>query len=99
MSAITRQVKGMDITLDPRVLEDWDVLNDLMSLIVDEGEEITPQQTKDMVKSINRLTELLYGESFEKIKKRLRKANGGFLTTTTITEFINETFDVFSKNS
>lgn len=100
MPKITKNVMGIDVTLDPRILEDWDVLNDLMSLIVDEDDsEITPQRSKEMMVGINRLIGSLYGDDFAKIKNDLRKANGGFLTITIISEFINSTFDAFSKNS
>lgn len=98
MAAITKQVKGIDVTIDPRILEDWDVIHDLMGLVVDDKEELTPAQSKQMIESMDRLTKALYGEQFSKIKKRLRKANGGFLTTTLISEFINETFEMFQKN-
>lgn len=101
MAQITKQIKGIDIKLDPDILEDWDVLNDLMTLVPDdEGVDPDPKESREMLMAVNRLANTLYGKNFENIKKKLRTANGGKLPFTLVTEFINDTFVAFqAKNS
>lgn len=98
MSEVTKQVMGIDVTLDPAVLEDWDVMCSLTALIPDDSGEMTTEQLKDSVEALKSLAETLYGGRFETIKKRLRKAHGGKLSITTVSEFIGETFEAFQKN-
>lgn len=97
MSELTKQVQGMEITLDPRVLEDWDIVCALTSLL-NADDEMDTDDVKDSIESIQLLTERLYGKQFDKIKKRLRKAHGGYLPISAVADFIGETFEVFQKN-
>lgn len=97
----TKPVMGIEITLDPETLQDWDVVNDLMILTSDEDEdpsESSIQETKAKLAAINRIADTLYGKNFAKYKTKLRSANGGKLTVELVMNFINETFEAFQKN-
>lgn len=101
MATETKQVKGLDVTLDPSILEDWDVMNDIMNLVNDDPDkELTVAESKEMLQAANRLIDTIYGKDFERIKKKLRTANGGKLPLSLVMEFINDTFVAFQqKNS
>lgn len=99
MSKVTKSIKGMDVTLDPDILEDFDVISDLMATVIDDEKNPTPEESKESLEALIRLTNTLYGDEFPNIKKCLRKANGGKLPMSLIGEFISETFEAFSKNS
>lgn len=99
MAEVTKKIKGMEITLDPDILEDFDVMSNLMSIVPSENENPTPEESKRSMEALMNLTNTLYGKDFEKIKTRLRKANGGKLPVSLIGEFISETFEAFAKNS
>lgn len=97
---ITRQVMGIDVSMNPDVLEDYDLMHDLRVLMPKEdGEEFSPLDIGKTLDALDRITDMLYGEQFPDIKKKLRTANGGILTTKLMSEFVTETFEVFQKNS
>lgn len=100
MAKETKAVRGIEVTLDPDVLQDWDVVNDLMALTPgeDADDEKSIEETKAMFEAMNRIADTLYGKDFDRYKRKLRSANGGKLPVDLVVGFINDTFEAFQKN-
>lgn len=99
MANITKQIKGIDVTLDPEVLQDYEVLMLLTKTVSDPGKELTPEESIESMKAMDEIAHIIYGKKFDGIKKKLRTANGGKLPVELVAEFIGETFTEFQKNS
>lgn len=99
MAVETRQVMGVDVSLDPEVVEDWDVTRTLMKLTKYEGKDnLTDQDSVEMVESLERIMDLIYGDKLDKYLKKLRTANGGKLPTSLVWRFVSQTIIEFQKN-
>lgn len=89
----TRQVQGINVTLDPEIFEDWDVFETMTDFLNPE----TDDQNKML--ATRRLVDLVLGDQFESIKKKLRAANGGKLPTEKVGEFVAQTIEAFGNNA
>lgn len=99
MAKETKKVLGIEVTLDPDILQDWDVVNDIVSVMNDDdGQERSSKELKEMFGTLNRLIKVLYGDEFENIKATLRDKHNGNLPFEIVSQFIGETFNAFAKN-
>lgn len=88
----TRQVEGIDVTLDPDIFQDWDVfeaLTDFMSTETDDQEKML---------ATRRMVDLVLGDQFVSIKKKMREARGGKLPTEDVGQFVSKTIEAFGSD-
>jgi len=86
-------VKGVTVTIDPSVLDDWDVV-ECIADIQDEG-----RTAAEKLPSTVRLMRLLLGGDYARAKKELREAHDGQLTNEVMGGFITEVFEALNPNS
>lgn len=99
MAVETRNVMGIEVELDPEVIDDWDVTRALMQLAKLEGKKnLTDHDTISMVESLDSVIHVVFGKNFDKYTKKLRMANGGKLPTALVWSFVSETITAFRKN-
>lgn len=96
MASVTKEIKGIKITLDPNILDDWDVQEALMTFIPSEDDDVPP---KERFFALKNLCDILLGDDFEVVREHLRENNNGVASLTDIANFMAEIFEKFrAKN-
>lgn len=89
----TRQVEGIDVTLDPEIFQDWDVFETMTDFL-------NPDTTDEKkMLATRRLVDLVLGDQFDDIKKKMRAARGGKLPTEAVGEFVSKTIEAFGSDA
>ena len=87
----TVTIDGIDITIDPNRMDDWDLLETLYLLQDD------PQA--NVLQVVPFLKRFLGDDTYKKVKDTLRDTETGRLTTTRVSEFLTELFKAIDPNS
>lgn len=88
----TRQVEGIDVTLDPEIFEDWDVFETMTDFMSEDATD------EEKMLATRRLVDLILGDQFGEIKKKMRAARGGKLPTEAVGEFVSKTIEAFGTD-
>lgn len=89
----TIEVQGITITINPQILEDWEVvecMGDVNDPTLDDAAHLS---------ATTRVMRLILGEDYQRIKKELREKNKGVLNIETMTNFLTETLEVLQAKN
>lgn len=88
----TRQIEGIDVTLDPEIFQDWDVFETMTDFMSDETTD------EEKMLATRKLVDLILGDQFPSIKKKMRAARGGKLPTEAVGEFVSKVTQAFGSD-
>lgn len=105
MSTTKRQTKvidGIEVTINPEILADYDVLMKMSQVMVPDGgmdvEDFV--STAKRLKTLDDLMTTVFGaKQFDDVKERLRKKHDGVLPIEALVMFFNDVFAGFQAKN
>lgn len=92
----TKIVKGIKVTINPKILMDWDILMTIAEVL---GGEFDPNDFSDALNRIKKVEGVMvriFGENqYQDIKEGIKKLNGGILPVDSMMDFVNDVFNEF----
>lgn len=87
------EVDGIKLSVDPATLDDFDVVE----AIADASDEEADDTAK--LRAVVRLFRLVYGGDYGRVKRELRDAHDGRLTTETMMGFFTSTLEALNAKN